>query len=102
MVEQAGRRGRMSRRAALLRRDEAAILIRGEITGVDRIGERARFHVSKRGAGCAIVDRFYLDGDSEISRLTDRLHLVETRETPLVDRIELAEQLMTNARLVED
>src|SRR3954453_15406 len=91
MAEQAGRRGRMSRRAALLRRDEAAILIRGEITGVDRIGERARFHVGERGAGRAIVERFYVDGESEISRLTNRFHSVEAGEARFVNPIELAE-----------
>src|SRR3954468_5825407 len=74
--EEAARPLRKSRQAALLRRNEAMILIGCEIIGVDRIGERARLHVGERRVGRALLNRHDLDGDAEIARLSDRFHFI--------------------------
>src|SRR3982751_3625830 len=96
--EEAATPPRKSSRAALLRRDEAAVPIRREIIRMDRVGEGARLHESVRGAWRAAADRRHLDCSAKIAGLADRLHSVEAGETSVVDLVELAEQPMPHAR----
>src|ERR1043165_371732 len=101
MAAQAGTQRRMSRSATPFRRDEAAILIGREIVGVDRIGERARFHVDEGDALLAMVKRRNFDRNAKVAGLANRFHRVEPRETWLVEVIEFAADVMSDAGLIE-
>src|SRR4051812_42783985 len=84
----------------VLRRDEAAVLVFAEVSGVRRHGQVARLHVDMGEARNAAADWGDRYGGAEMAGYSHRFHLVDQFQPPILNFVEFTEHMMTDAGLV--